>query len=321
MKHLIAIASILLMAAGSAFAAGATTPTYLDVCGISSFGSDGALAFIAITFAIVAFGIGLAYMYGKLREDARSETWAKDEAQNLLISVLLFVGLLAFFTASCNIAQSYTGGESPFAASERYISNLENSGQAVLQTLTYTSINDQEAATKYLFTGAMPFYGTGVAPEAGKRATSAHKEIVIDIYLPILASFTAQRYVLEAVQWVGVPLLLPFAFVLRLFPPTREFGNVLIAVFFGIYIVAPVLYAMSGGVFAQITSTSSTSLPAMGNFYSYGLDASTPAAVTDTVLYQIGSAIPQAIFIPNLVLVVTITCIMSMSKGLRALAV
>ena len=314
MRSTTAIALLLL--AGCAFA----QTTFMDVCGISSFDQQGdATIFIILTFAIVAFAIALAYMYGKVREEPRSQVWAKDETQNLFISVLLFVGLLAFFSGSCAVAQSYTKGVSPFDASRIYISSIENQGQNTLQTLTYTSIDDQEAATKYVFTGAVPFYGTGVAPDASRRADSAHKEMVIDIYLPVLASFTAQEYVLEAIQWVGVSLLLPFAFVMRLFPFTREFGNILIAVFFGIYIVAPTLYAMSGSVYDNITTVATP--PPVGNFYSFGLDAGTPTAASGTILYQIGSIIPQAIFIPNLVLIITITCIMSVSKGLHALAV
>ncbi len=323
----LAIAFAVLLLAGCALAQ--TTQTYIDVCGPHTFQTDDAMIFIAATFALVLFGIALTYMYGKVREEPHSQVWAKDEAQNLAITVILFVGLLVFFMGSCAIAQGYANGN-PFDASKRYISQLESNGQSVLRTLTYTSINDQKTATKYVFTGAIPFYGTGVATQANTRALSAHKELVIDIYLPIIASVTAQKYVLEAVQWVCASMLLPFAFVMRLFPFTREFGNILIAVFFGIYIVAPTLYAMSASVYMGGIDAAGnvmpgimnpTTPPVLQNFYSYGLDSGGAGDVRQTVLYQIGSAIPQAIFIPNLVLVVTITCIMSMSKGLRAMAV
>jgi hypothetical protein len=176
-------------------------------------------------------------------------------------------------------------------------------------------------ATHYRYLGFTPFFGSGSAGWADHRAYSAQKEFLIDLYVPIAASLNAQKYILEAMQWVGASILLPFAFVMRLVPPTRDLGNLMIAIFFSIYIVVPTTYAMSGKVFTtQITDqpiyrvdTSNRLL----QFNAYGLDA--PGAdPKDTVLYRLGSAIPQAIFIPNLVIILAVTCTMALSKALRA---
>jgi len=289
---------------------------------------------------LVAAMIALAYMHSKVRMDAQTEMWAKDEAKNLAISVLLFACIFVFFSGSCMLAMQYTknavnpsssdDGMSPFSAAKSYMNNLlENNGKSVLRALTKMSINDQKAATKFSYLGAAPFWGTGVGPDANRRALSSHKELVIDIYLPIVASLTAQKYLLDAMQWVGASLLLPFAFVMRLIPFTREFGNFLIAIFFGIYIVVPFMYALSGAVFTNdILGPGSHGYwnnpnnNYKDNFYSYGLDGGDKATMSteDTVLFRIGSTIPQAVFIPNLVLVVGITCIMAMSKALHAIA-
>ncbi|MFA6214354.1 MAG: hypothetical protein WC717_03685 [Candidatus Micrarchaeia archaeon] len=318
--------ALLALAFTALSAAPPTAPkTYMEVCGVDSFTSDG-LSFIAIAFAIVSFSIGLAYMYSKLREDAHLGVWAKDEAFNLVISLLLFVGVLVFFTASCSIAQSYSGG-SPITASQQYLDGLISSnGLNVLRTLTSDSIDNQLDATKYLYTGLTPFWGDGVAMRGNRKAHSAHREYLIDLYLPIVASLNAQKYVLQGIAWMGASVLLPFAFVLRLIPFSREFGNMLLALFFGLYIVVPTIYAVSGQVFAQNIAnvpTPYTTDPTLQKFHSYGLDNSIfPLPnIKDSTFYRIGSTIPQAIFLPNIAIVVAVSCIMAMAKALRAIAV
>ncbi|MEM4633590.1 MAG: hypothetical protein QW275_00360, partial [Candidatus Anstonellaceae archaeon] len=198
----------------------------------------------------------------------------------------------------------------------------------VLRQLTYASVNNQFEATRYWYVGATPFFGHGFSTHANKRALSAQKEFVIDTYLPILASLNAQRYMLTAINWVGLSILLPFAFIMRIIPPTRDFGNMLVALFFVLYILVPLLYAMSGEVFEKIVSEPRCIACNVHNFYVYGLDEgngtdggiNSGATWKNSVMYRIGSTIPQAVFLPNLILVVAVTCIMSLSKALKAIA-
>ena len=319
-----AVALILLLSAASAWTAApecANPDTYGKLCGVSAFDScyDSA-SFIGMAFMVVSLAIALAYMYSQFRHDPAAGVWAKDEAFNLLISILLFVGLLVFFTGSCDIALAYANAN-PFTASHDYISQmLASNGRDVLTSLTAKSLDDQKRATQYIYYGITPFYGTGAAGNAGWKAMSAHKEFIMDLYLPIVASLNAQEYVLQALQWLGASLLLPFAFIMRLIPPTREFGNVLIAVFFATYIVVPTMYAMSGAAFEKIVSNPAQ-VSGVNSFYSYGLDGTTSGVPQNAVLYKIGSTIPQAVFLPNIVLIVGITCAMAVSKALRAIAV
>lgn len=314
------IASLALLVALS----GSANAGYLDTCTVNSLdvSSVDSLAFIAIALALVSFGIGLAYMYAKGREDRALETWAKDEAFGMLISAFLLAGLLVFFNASCGISQAYAGGD-PFSVSKFYLkSQLQSNGQNVLQQLTGSSIRNQMDATAYLYVGFTPFFGYGLAGNANLRAHSAQKELLIDMYLPIVASLTAQLYALDTIQWIGASILLPFAFVLRLVPPTRDFGNVMIALFFAVYIVVPTMYAMSAAVYTdEILNKPLVCVDcAVHNFYTYGMD-DPGAARTEMAFYRIGSTIPQAIFLPNLVIVVAITCVSALSKALRAISV
>jgi len=331
MKKILALALLI----STAWAVDSAPKQFMDVCGVNSFDqtSGGALSFIGLAFALVSSIIALAYMYSKFREDPATGVWAKDEAYNLLISVLLFAGLLIFFTGSCSFAQSYSNSD-PLRASQQYLDTLaQTNGLNLLRTLTFDSITNQLDATKYLYTGMTPFFGDGVAMRGDRKAHSAQREYLMDLYLPIIASINAQKYILQGIAWMGAYVLLPFAFVMRLVPPTREFGNMLIALFFGLYIVVPFMYAVSGQVFMDnVMNIPSKPVPPDGPyrvdtsleiFHSYGLDNSQirTGGVADTMFYKIGSTIPQAIFLPNLVIIVAVSCIMALSKALRAIAV
>jgi len=305
--------------------------SYAETCGLESFDDcGGATLFISSAFMLVSLAIGLAYMYAKLKENPAIEMWAKDEASNLVITVFLFIGLVGFFQASCMISESYFDA-SPFQSANDYLDGLINTnGLGIIRTLTYGSLHDQFDATRYIYLGAAPIYGVGVATNAYRKGLSAHKELVMDMYLPIIASLNAQKYILQTIQWAGASIVLPFAFIMRIIPMTREFGNVLIAIFFTAYIVVPFLYALSHEIYAGIADSEvpcvSCSYVRVHNFYTYGLDGisgfdDSTLSGKGSIFYKIGITIPQAVFIPNLVLVVSITCVMALSKALKAMAV
>ena len=291
-------------------------------CAANGF-QNGSFAFVAVTLAVVSAAIGLAYMYSKAREDPALAVWAKDESYNLLISILLFAGIFAFVTGACLLSNAYVG-QDPFDAATNYIDRLStNNGLNIIKTLTSQSLGNQAKATAYLFIGLTPYAGSGAAFNANYRALSSHKEMLIDMYLPIIASLNAQKYVLQGIEWVSLTILLPFAFVLRLLPATRDFGNMMIAMFFAMYVIVPATYALSAQAFDSITAQGGIGLASINssifNFNSYGLDGEGTFG-GDTVLYRVGSTIPQAVFIPNLVLIIAITATMSISKALKAFA-
>ena len=302
-------------------AAHAEDPVPAATCSSGDFAKS--FSFVVVTLAVVSAAIGLVYMYSKVREDPALSVWAKDESYNLLISLLLFAGILAFVNGACMLSNAYVG-QDPFDAATNYVDRLAtNNGLNVIKSLTSQSLGNQAKATAYLFIGLTPYAGSGSAFNANYRALSSHKEMMIDMYLPIIASLNAQKYLLQGIEWVSLSILLPFAFVLRLLPFTRDFGNMMIALFFAMYIIVPVSYALSAKAFDSITSPtgimSDINQPSVFNFNSYGLDGDGPTG-RDTVLYRVGSTIPQAVFIPNLVLIIAITATMSISKALKAFA-
>jgi len=309
-KLLLALAALLpAAAADTPFSANAQT------CSASTLNENGALAFIGVAFMLVSLLIALAYMYGKFRQDEKASLWAKDESQQLLITVLILAGVLVFFTGACELSREFAGGN-PFQATYNYLNRLLSSnGLSVVRSLTYGSLRDQLTATQYIYMGFSPYVGYGMSEHANFKAYSAHKELLMDLYIPVVASISAQLYLLQAIEIVSLGVLLPFAFIMRIVPFTREFGNVAIALFFALYIAVPATYALSGQAYMEIVSS--------GNYL--------PHDFADRILFpgeqssgsfffRIGSTMPQAIFLPNLAIIIATACAAGLSKALRALS-
>lgn len=328
MMKLAAFLIVLFLAASGAHAA-----TYQQVCTPDQMGSHGGSEFLGVAFMLVSLAIAGAYMYGKAMHSAEAEVWSRDEATNLLISVLLFAGLAVVFGGACSLAEEFTGS-SPFVASYQYLDRLVyNNALPAIKYLVGDSLEDQKAATRYLYVGFVPFTGHGIGSNANYRALSANKEFVIDLLLPMVASLNAQRQILQMLEIFSTSILLPFAFILRLVPPTREMGNMLIALFFGLYIVAPTMYALGGEAFEKVaenpvmhmtTRTYYTGFPPLpvtvtGPVHDFSDWAYQGGSGKDAWLFRIGSVMPQAVFLPNLVIVVVTTCTMALAKGLRAI--
>jgi hypothetical protein len=273
---------------------------------------------VFMAFALTVFLISFAYMLSKVFESPEMGVWAHDELFNLGVSVVLFAVLVGCFIASCEIVQGFSGGMSPFAATYNYLDGIAGNGLNALRDLTKSSLQNQLDATSYLNIGWPASDARGVATKASLRAVSSHKEMVIDLALPLLASIRAQKTVLQILELVSLSVILPFAMVLRILPFTREGGNLLIALSFAMYVVLPAFYALSAEAWKEVVER-----PwgvSVFNYRDWGLDAGAACPAGDCVLFRIGSMIPQAVFLPNLALIMLITCTMAISKGLRQLS-
>ncbi|MEM4633952.1 MAG: hypothetical protein QW275_02235, partial [Candidatus Anstonellaceae archaeon] len=95
-----------------------------EACSVSTLDTEGAMSFIVVAMALVSTAIALVYMYSKLKEDSNASVWAKDEAGNLIITVLMFVGLVVFFQTSCELSKAFTKGKPPIDAAISYLDRL-----------------------------------------------------------------------------------------------------------------------------------------------------------------------------------------------------
>ena len=275
---------------------------------------------LLITALIIAAIVSIVYMAGEMLEKPEAIAWAKNEAITLGWSVLLIIGVFGAFFLSCNITREAAGlplDANPAQVAASYLDSLANSyGLPIATALVQDSIKDQFNSMPFAYWGFPwdPGGGGGVAFLANQRAWSAHREILASAYIPIMMSIKVQRMALDVLMLGVVGMLLPAALLLRMFFFSRDVGNFLIALAFSVYFFVPLTYVLSqqatNNVIDAIGGTAQNPLAKL----SVGYDT-----VVDDVYLRIGFLSTQAILIPNLMLVILVTSVMAINKGLKGL--
>jgi hypothetical protein len=269
----------------------------------------GALPLIFTAFSLTVFMIAIAYMLSKAFQNVAYEVWAKDELAHLGLSCALIFCVFGAFQIGNSIAQSYaTGlGANTFEVAYNYLDKLVvTDGLDIVRGLTYGSLNDQFAATSYLFIGWPIIGGGGVSPHANKKTWSQQKELLIDIFMPAIISLRVQKMLLNMIEIFGVSVLLPIALVLRVFPFTRDIGNFLIALSFGLFIVLPLTYVLNAKASNEIDTGGGTVI--------------VDKVIGSDALSSIGKIIPQAVLLPNISIVIVVTFVQALGKAMRVFA-
>lgn len=286
---------------------------------------------IGLALMLTILGIALLYMAGSITNNAEMLVLAKDEIYHLLFSIFLVasVGGIMFF--SCQVLSSfldfvlgpegldlmtphgcYTGIESPMTISECYLSDITDTTQAAAGKMLQESIRHEMESTLIVsvynpFTG-----GVSIPLGAYHKAYAMQFDLVaMNFALPALVTLNLQMLVLsfavDIIKW-----LVPVALLLRVVPPTRYFGNMLIAITVALYVIVPTLYALNGAMDQVVFSECPRYAAVVDDPLMGGCES-------DTGFWMIARAMPQAFFLPNLALALTITFLGSIAKALKVL--
>jgi hypothetical protein len=167
---------------------------------------------------------------------------------------------------------------------------------------------------------------------AYKRIISNQYDMILNSFLiPALVSISMQKLLLNFINEDAIRWILPIAFLLRIFIPTRQMGNILIALSLGLYVIVPFMYVFTLSMYDASINMCNTS-----GSYSYAnavcdspidsyscpvTNAVTEAQVCSNTdgFWNVASLVPQAFFLPNLTLVVLITFFGSVNKALKVI--
>jgi len=291
---------LLLLAASPLFAATA----YVSACSADAIDND-TKASIGMAFSLIVFLIALAYMISNFMSIPQLSVWAKDEVAHLGLTLAIVLLATVVFATGCAASEGYAGGD-PFSVSYKYLDGLaDREGTSVVTSLTVNSLNNQLAATDYIFWGLPITGGGGQAPKADKKALSQSQEMAVDMAMPAIVSLKIQKLLLTLIESYGIKLLLPLAMLLRVLPFTREVGNFLLAVAFGIYVVFPLTYVMNAKAADSILPESVC-------------PSGDPMCNDGVINYRsVGMIMPQAVLFPNISIVILVGTVMSVTKALN----
>lgn len=303
------------------------------------FATSGVGVYIGVAFSLMILVIILSYLIGTLTSNPNLLSFYKDEIYHVLFSAILIASISGVFFFSCSAfgafldftltqvgtSYCYTGLQSPSTAATCYFNVIESRLKNFVNQGLRQSIQYEMDSTLLIVTNNPLSGSTYVPVDAYKKAYASQLDFIINSFaMSALVSISIQKVFLtfstDFIKW-----LIPIAFFLRILAPTRQMGNFLIGVALALYIFLPSFYAINGAMDELIFKDCNTYSglirdQVMGGFLATpgGLSIGDPCQ-SSTSFWVVASAIPQAFFLPNLTLALTITFISGINKALRVL--
>lgn len=274
-----------------------------------------AILYMAIASLLLVVALTSAYMIGKGTNNVRLIAWVNNEYTNVIVSILLGLFVLAIFIGINDKIEEYYGNDM-YTLSFGYIDGLTNEALSLAQIETKRSLTDLYKTTAYAFIGT-PMTESGGCGKAYMKyyaASSAHREMVVDLLTMSAISLQVQKYALYAGMMVVLTFALPVGILLRMFPGIRKLGNFLIAVAFAVGIIFPMTYVLNSEMHDRLFSEA-CDLTELGRD-----DEVFPnSRESGCILSRIALIFPQAIFFPNISIVITGAFIAGLTTALEGI--
>ena len=283
---------------------------------------------IPLVLMFTVLVIVAAYVAGTAFNQQNLIIFYKDEMFHLLISVLLLLGFTGILYTSCEVSKGFLdfsfstiGINSPcyqtnadmLSVSTCYLGMMESKGKSMVESYVSDSIYNLMDST-FAYSLYFPFFGgVTVATNAFKRTYSMQFDSLNNIYvMPALVSISMQLQILKFIQNFGMQLIFPLGFLMRVFTPTRQMGNAIIAFGIGLYTLLPLMYVLGASMYDV----------ALGSCSKYsGIidDAVLGGCGSNNNFFDVARLIPQAFFLPNLAMAVFISFVMALNKAFRVI--
>ncbi|MCX6776865.1 MAG: hypothetical protein NTY73_02775 [Candidatus Micrarchaeota archaeon] len=295
------------------------TPPYPPCCVSSEFWSGGWIYISSVAMITIILLLSVVYMLSKIFVKHEWEIWIKDEAYQILISIVIIITLAIVLSAICNVFTTLAGND-PFLIAHNYLNSLiwDKTLNMATNTFQYSVLCQLLAAFRTQI-GPVAL-GVGFNQNAGLRAVAVCFDFIYALTAGISASLMVQDIGLSIIQAFAFRIMLPIGIIFRIFPFFRKAGGFLIALSLGLYIVYPLCFVMNKMVVDSIVS--GISLPALETYAEPFLLAVIspfmPIALIGlyTIMNQLAFLLPQALFLPTLNLVITLTFIKNAARVL-----
>jgi hypothetical protein len=296
-------------------------------CEQPEFLNNVVLPLVGVSFSLMLALLALFYVASQFFKKAEYESFVSLELHQLLISALLIATIFSASYFSCVIAVGFAGDDM-FAIGSRYLNYMSND-------LSLRAVLFFEGLKMFAqYWGSMSFrWGLSVW---GLSSSGFPSFIVIErvadflllLVTPFSASLMVQEIILQVIQGIAIPFVLPVGAVLRIFPPTRDAGSFLMASALGFSIIYPFTYVMHQSIvpnmvknamgeegFEQVLVDRGQSdlwvFSPIYKGYGYLFDV-------DNMIYKpviaISFLLLQALFLPALSMILTISFIKGIAK-------
>lgn len=298
---------------------------------------------IILVLALIGVLIACAYAVGSAMGNANYIVFAKDEAYHLGFSIgmlLFFSGILVFAcmlmdffyqSSFSNLGaaltapgstQCYYEGRGINSLATCYMDAMKSEATSLSEYYIKQHIGLLMDST-FSWSVQYPLLDAyTLTAGAYKRIVSSEYDIILNTFLvPTLMSISMQKLMLDFITENAVRWILPIAFLLRVFPPTRQMGNIFIALVLGIYVVIPFMYVFNLSMYDVTLEDCHPFANAVCDAPMDNYDCANGGGTCDNVFgfWHVARLIPQAFFLPNLTIAIVVTFLGCIHKALRVI--
>ncbi len=194
--------------------------------------------------------LGILYMFSQFKRNpelkAKIKTWfIRWIGSAVIVSLVIFATQLV-----CQYSNMVYGSDDPFMQADNYLSSMEVYFTSTYNSL-WNSIFDMRSWSSITWGFLSCNQGGCFAPHAGLNYLYYQVDMILNLFIPISASVTFQRFILMAVKSYFMPYLFPLGLALMFSPVTRNAGAYLVSLVLGFYFVFPFIYLVSNAVFEE----------------------------------------------------------------------
>jgi len=258
-------------------------------------------------------------MLSKIFVKREWEVWVKDEFYQTIISVAIMILLVLVLSVICNVFITLAGDD-PFNIAHTYLNGLVWDKTLNLATTAFQYSILCQLIAGYKFSIGGGGFGISYTPNAGLRAVAVCFDYIYAFFAGISASLMVQDIGLSIIQAFAFRIMLPLGILFRVFPFLRKAGAMLIALALGLYVVYPLCFVMNKMIVDTVIPQ--INLPTfqfyIENFLTAFASPLIPLALLPlyTLMNEAAFLIPQAVFLPTLNLVITLTFVKNAARVL-----
>lgn len=270
----------------------------------------------------------IAYIAGTFTGNPNFLVFAKDEAWHFGFSVLILLLFSMILLLACNSVDffykttleelgtttCYSSTAEMTAVSICYLDQAKRDAERIAENAIDEYV-DKLMSSTWSATISIPLLNSVTSAAGAFRRIDAfqYDTVLYTFIFPALVSFNMQQLFLTFISDVVLKWILPAAFVLRIFPPTRQMGNMLIALSIGLYVIVPFMYTFNLAMYDVINEDYCT------DYYGIIWDGAFGGCGDTGNFWDVARLLPQAFFLPNLTIAFLIAFLVGVNKALRVI--
>ncbi|MFA4982737.1 MAG: hypothetical protein WC588_00825 [Candidatus Micrarchaeia archaeon] len=283
---------------------------------------DVALSLFAVSIAVMASIIALAYMASQFFRKPEYEGFVTLEIYQLIVSVLLFVSIGGVAVFANSLMYAFSGSD-PINTGRAYLSYV--SEQIALPVMV--GFETLKLAMQFIGSISMRWgasvWGVVMVPFGACQVLEKVADVVLMISVPFISSLQVQMVILEMIEGLALSFVLPAGALLRIFPPTRDAGTFLMCSALAALTVYPFTYVMHDKIVRVMVSgesenpTANDMLQSQNPGFARVMSASwaiDPEKMLFRPLRLLSYLVLQGAFLPALSMVITISFIKGTTK-------